>query len=59
VDLHATGLAVAERYNLSIYAAMIVAAALEGDCDVLWSQDIQDGMLIHRQLRIANPFRAV
>jgi predicted nucleic acid-binding protein len=58
LETHTTGLAVAERYNLSIYDAMIVAAALEADCDVLWSEDMQNDMLINRKLRIANPFRA-
>jgi len=37
---------------------MIVAAALEADCDVLWLEGMQDGMLLNRQFRIANPFRA-
>jgi len=52
-----TGLALAERYGLSIYDAMIAASALHADCDRLWSEDMQDGMLIEQRLRIANPFR--
>jgi predicted nucleic acid-binding protein len=58
VEAHETGLALAERYNLSIYDAMIVASALLADCDVLWSEDMQDGMAIENRLRIINPFRA-
>lgn len=58
VETHETGLALAERYNLSIYDAMIVAAALHADCDTLWSEDMQHGMAIDGRLRIANPFRA-
>jgi predicted nucleic acid-binding protein len=27
-------------------------------CGVLWSEDIQDGIVIDRPLQIANPFRA-
>ncbi len=57
LDIHESGLALAERYGLSIYDAMIVAAALEADCDVLWSKDMQDGMVIDERVRIANPFR--
>ena len=56
-DVHDTGLALAERYQLSIYDAMIAAAALHADCDVLWSEDMQDGMVIAPGLRVANPFR--
>ena len=57
VETHETGLALAERYGLSIYDAMIAAAALHAECDTLWSEDMHDGMVIQGQLRIANPFR--
>jgi predicted nucleic acid-binding protein len=57
VETHETGLALAERYNLSIYDAMIAAAALEAGCDTLWSEDMQDGMVLSGRLRIENPFR--
>ena len=57
VEVHETGLAVAERFGLSIWDAMIVASALHADCDTLWSEDMQNGMVIDERLRIANPFR--
>ena len=57
VEIHETGLALAERYSLSIYDAMIAASALHAECDTLWSEDMHDGMVIEDQLRIANPFR--
>ena len=53
---HETGLRLAERYSLSIYDAMIVAAAFESGCEVLWSEDMQNGLLIEGRLRIRNPF---
>jgi len=55
-DIHESGLRLAERYSLSIYDAMIVAAALESGCDVLWSENMQDGQIIEGRLRIRNPF---
>ncbi len=55
-EIHENGLALAERYKLSIYDAMIVASALHADCDVLWSEDMQDGMKIAKRLRVVNPF---
>ena len=58
IETHETGLALAERHNLSIYDAMIAAAAVHADCDVLWSEDMQHGMVIDGRLRIVNPFRA-
>jgi predicted nucleic acid-binding protein len=37
---------------------MIVASALDADCDTLWSEDMQHGMMLDDRLRIVNPFRA-
>jgi predicted nucleic acid-binding protein len=47
----------AERYALSLYDAMIAAAALHANCGTLWSEDMQHGLVIERRLRVANPFR--
>jgi predicted nucleic acid-binding protein len=58
VETHEAGLRLAERYGLSIYDAMIAAAALRAGCDTLWSEDMQDGQVIDGKLRIVNPFRA-
>ncbi|MGD9368599.1 MAG: PIN domain-containing protein [Desulfobacteraceae bacterium] len=57
VETHDKGLFLAERYGLSVYDAMIVAAALIGKCETLYSEDMQDGLLIDNQLRICNPFK--
>jgi len=57
IDIHETGLAVAERYGLSTYDAMIAASALHADCDKLWSEDMQHGLVVENRLKITNPFR--
>lgn len=57
IETHEAGLALAERYQLSIFDAMIVASALQADCDTLWSEDMQDGMRTERRVRVVNPFR--
>ncbi|MSO76362.1 MAG: PIN domain-containing protein [Alphaproteobacteria bacterium] len=59
IETHDIGLVLAERYNLSVYDAMIAAAALNAGCDTLWSEDMQDGALLDGRLRIANPFRGL
>jgi len=46
----------AEKYGLSIYDAMIVAAALLADCRVIVSEDMQHGQVIEGRLTIRNPF---
>ena len=53
---HQRGLALARRYPLSIYDAMIAAAALEAGCDSLLSEDFQTGQRIDGQLVVVNPF---
>jgi predicted nucleic acid-binding protein len=58
IDIQETGLALAERYGLSTWDAMIAASALHADCDTLWSEDMQDGMALYDRLRIINPFCA-
>jgi predicted nucleic acid-binding protein len=58
LQTHETGLALAERYDLSTWDAMIAAAALHANCDTLWSEDMQHGMSLDGRLRIVNPFRA-
>ena len=56
VQTHQVGRALAERYQLSVYDAMIVAAALLSGCTTLWSEDMHEGLLVEDQLRIVNPF---
>jgi predicted nucleic acid-binding protein len=58
IDVHETGLVVAERYGLSVYDAMIAASAPHADCDTLWSEDMQNGVVLEGRLRVINPFRA-
>ena len=55
-DDHELGMQLAERYRLSVYDAMIVASALAAGCKTLLSEDLQNGQLIDRELRIYNPF---
>lgn len=56
VETHNRGRQVAERYGLSVYDAMIAAAALIAKCDILYSEDMHNSLLIEDQLRILNPF---
>ena len=57
LETHDAALRVAGRYGLSIYDALIVAAALQAGCKTLQSEDMQDGRVIDRKLTIRNPFR--
>ena len=55
LDLHAAARALAEDHRLSFYDALVVAAAIEGECDILYSEDMQHGRGIGG-LAIVNPF---
>jgi predicted nucleic acid-binding protein len=44
-----------ENHRISWYDSLIVAAALEGRCEKLYSEDLQHGRKIE-DLRIENPF---
>jgi len=34
----------------------MVAAAVKSSCTTLWSEDMQDGLMIDGGLRVVNPF---
>ncbi|MGA6982808.1 MAG: PIN domain-containing protein [Candidatus Sulfotelmatobacter sp.] len=55
-DTHREALAVAGKYGYKIYDALVVASALEAKCTTLYSEDMQHGQLIEKQLTIRNPF---
>jgi predicted nucleic acid-binding protein len=55
ITTHERALEVVERYRMSIYDALIVAAALASECSILWTEDLQHGQRIQR-LTIRNPF---
>ena len=48
--------ALAERHELSLYDAMILASAQLADCRVVFTEDLQHGPVIHERLEIINPF---
>ncbi len=57
-DLHTVqhALELAEQLGYSHFDSLMLASALESDCTVFYSEDLQDGQLIKGSLRICNPF---
>ncbi|MFP5041436.1 PIN domain-containing protein [Parasediminibacterium sp. JCM 36343] len=45
-----------KRYNLQIFDAIIVSAALDAGCSVLYTEDMQHGLVVEKKLKIQNPF---
>jgi predicted nucleic acid-binding protein len=53
---HQSALEIAERYGYGIYDALVLAAALQSKCRIIYSEDFQDGQLIEGKVTVRNPF---
>ena len=49
-------LRIAERYQLAFFDALMIAVALGNDATVLYSEDMQHGLVVDGALTITNPF---
>ncbi len=47
---------ISNKYQLSWWDSLIVASALENNCETLYSEDMQHGLVIENTLTIVNPF---
>ena len=45
-----------KRYDFQVFDAIIVASALNAGCRILFSEDMQDNLVVEKQLTIINPF---
>jgi predicted nucleic acid-binding protein len=45
-------------YNISYYDSLIIATALENNCTILYSEDMQHNQIIEDILTIKNPFKS-
>ena len=48
-------IALQKKARVSFWDAMVIHAATESGCDVLWTEDLNDGQMV-RGVRIRNPF---
>jgi len=55
--LYEASLELQQTTGYSFYDALILASALRGGCEILYSEDLQAGQQI-RSLRIVNPFQS-
>lgn len=44
------------QYSFSFWDSLIVASALAAEANILYSEDMQDGLIISNQLTLINPF---
>lgn len=55
VETVVSAMTIARRYRFSHWDSLIIAAAVQANCDILYSEDMQHGQTIEG-LRIINPF---
>ena len=55
IDLYHRSLDIMERWQFSFYDSLIIAAAIQVDCTILYSEDLQHNQKIE-SLTIINPF---
>jgi predicted nucleic acid-binding protein len=48
---------IALQYQFSFYDSLIIASALETNCSILYSEDLQHKQVIDHTLTIINPYR--
>jgi len=48
---------VLEKYKFSLWDSLIIASALENNCNILYSEDMQHSQLIEGKLKVINPFK--
>ncbi|WP_121923500.1 PIN domain-containing protein [Hydrogenothermus marinus] len=46
------------KYKYSYWDSLILASALENNCSICYSEDMQDGQLVEDKLKIVNPFKS-
>ena len=56
LSLYETCLAIMSETHYALYDSLILAAAVQGDCSILYSEDLQAGQTV-RNLKIQNPFK--
>lgn len=44
------------NYNFSYWDSLIIASALENNCSILYTEDMQHGQMIEGKLKVVNPF---
>lgn len=49
--------ALREQYAFSFWDSLIVSSALHAEAAVLYSEDMQDGLMVENRMRIMNPFK--
>jgi predicted nucleic acid-binding protein len=56
VETHQGAIKLATQFSLSFYDALMLSAALQAGCSLLYSEDMHDGLKVQQVLTVRNPF---
>lgn len=45
------------NHHFSYWDSLMIASALRADCQILFSEDMQDGLYVYKRLQIQNPLK--
>ncbi|MDJ0676720.1 MAG: PIN domain-containing protein [Calothrix sp. MO_167.B42] len=57
LNILATGSNLRTQYNISFWDSLIISCALSAGVNILYSEDMQDGLIVDKKLTIINPFK--
>ncbi len=47
------------NYNISFWDSLVISSAILNSCNIIYSEDMQDNLIIDKKLRILNPIKKV
>lgn len=53
-----SALQIKKKAHCSFWDSLIIASAIENDCSILYTEDMQDGQIIDGKLTVRNPFNS-
>lgn len=56
VDIYKSAKFLMKKYQISLFDSVVVAGALLEGCSILYTEDMHNGLLIEKKLKIINPF---
>ena len=57
INTSVNALDISIKYKLSFWDSLILSSAIENNCSILFTEDMQDGQYIEDKLKIINPFK--
>ncbi|MCL2830387.1 MAG: PIN domain-containing protein [Betaproteobacteria bacterium] len=59
IETHNLGRRIAAQYRIGLYNALIVASSILSGCRILYSEDLQHGMIFDEKVELINPFPGI